>query len=82
LIQSLYSISAFLKQKIDDHSNMRQELQEAHKSLRKDNSTVITTPDKGNGVVIPNRTEYVSKMEDIFRDCLSKEILSQKRIRH
>ena len=38
------------------------------KKLSEDNSIVVTRPDKGNGVVIMNRTDYVSKMESILSD--------------
>ena len=41
---------------------------QAHKSLRNDNSIIVTKPDKANGVVVINRTDYVSKMEDILSD--------------
>jgi len=47
---------------------MSKELQEAHNSLRKDNSIIVTQPEKSNGVVVLNRTDYVSKMEDILSD--------------
>jgi len=47
---------------------MSKQLQEAHISLHKDNSIIVTKPDKGNGVVLLNRTDYVSKMEDILSD--------------
>ena len=47
---------------------MSKELLEAHNSLRNDNSIILTKPDKGNGVVVFNRTVYVSKMEDILSD--------------
>jgi len=39
---------------------IRAELQEAHNSLRKENSMVVNKLGKGNGVVVLNRTDYVS----------------------
>ena len=41
----------------------------ALKSSRKDRDIVITKPDKGNGVVILNRNDYVDKMHKILDDC-------------
>ena len=38
------------------------------KSLKKDHDIVITKPDKGNGVVILNRNDYVDKMHKILDD--------------
>ena len=38
----------------------------ALKSLRKDRNIAITKPDKGNGVVILNRNDYVDKMHEIL----------------
>ncbi|CAF1526420.1 unnamed protein product [Rotaria sp. Silwood1] len=47
-------------------------LREQHKSsinllkqLAKDQSIIITKPDKGRGVVLMNRTDYIEKMEEI-----------------
>ena len=37
-------------------------------SLRNDPNIIITRPDKGNGVVILNRCDYVNKMYDISND--------------
>jgi len=61
-------ISAFFKQRKHHHANRGKKLQEAHNSLCNDNSIIVTKPDKGNGVVVLNRTDYVSKMEDILSD--------------
>ncbi|CAF1678379.1 unnamed protein product, partial [Adineta ricciae] len=38
------------------------------RSLAKDQSIVITRPDKGRGVVLMDRSEYVQKMETILND--------------
>jgi len=56
-------ISAFFKQRKHHNANMSKELHDAYKSLCKDNSIVVTKPDKGKGVVVLNRTD-VSKMEE------------------
>jgi len=61
-------ISTFFKQRKHHHANMSKELQEAHLSLRKDDSIIVTKPDKGNGVVELNRKDYVSKMEEILNN--------------
>ena len=61
-------ISGFFKQRKHHHADMSKELMEVHNSLRNDNSIIVTKPDKGNGVVVLNRTDYVSKMEDILSD--------------
>ena len=38
------------------------------KNLSKDDSIVITRPDKGQGVVILNKTDYIAKMNEIISD--------------
>ena len=40
------------------------------RSLGKDNSLVICSPDKGKGVVILNKASYISKMQQILSDGL------------
>ena len=47
---------------------MRKECFEAYKSIKDNNDIIITRPDKGSGVVILNRTDYVNKMIDIISD--------------
>ncbi|CAF4598635.1 unnamed protein product, partial [Rotaria sp. Silwood2] len=37
-------------------------------SLSKDKSIYITRPDKGRGIVVMNRTDYISKMNNIIND--------------
>ena len=44
-------------------------------SLRNDPNIIITRPDKGNGIVILNRCDYVNKIYDILND-VSKFLLS------
>ena len=41
---------------------------EALKDLRKDYSSIITKPDKGNGVVILNKHDYLTKMKQLISD--------------
>ena len=36
------------------------------KSINKDNKLHITRPDKGNGIVIMNRNDYINKMQAIL----------------
>ena len=36
--------------------------------LRKDDSIIITRPDKGNGVVIINKLDYLNKMKQLISD--------------
>jgi hypothetical protein len=38
------------------------------KDLQKDDTIVIINPDKGNGIVVLDRTNYISKMHDILSD--------------
>lgn len=38
------------------------------RNLGKDRSIIVCSPDKGRGVVILNRTDYIHKMEDILSD--------------
>lgn len=38
------------------------------KNLRENHDLYISRPDKGNGVVILNRTDYISKMSDLLSD--------------
>ena len=44
--------------------------------LRKDYSIVITKPDKGNGVVIVNRHDYLNKMKQLISDGTKFKLLS------
>ena len=41
---------------------------EALNDLRKDDSIIITRPDKGNGVVIINKLDYLNKMKQLISD--------------
>ena len=47
---------------------MHRECFEAIKSLRLNSDIMITKPDKGSGVVILNKTDYLTKMNSILND--------------
>ena len=55
-----------------DHSNfihnMTKDELNALKNLPKDQSIIITKPDKGNGVVLLNKTDYINKVLHILND--------------
>ena len=38
------------------------------KNLSSDKAIIITRPDKGNGVVLLNKIDYITKMENILQD--------------
>ena len=48
--------------------NLTKEEQSALKSLALDRSIVIMKPDKGNGIVILNKNDYITKMLTILQD--------------
>ena len=45
--------------------------------LRNDTSIIITKPDKGNGVVIVNRHDYLNKTKQLISDGTKFKLLSQ-----
>ena len=47
---------------------MHKEHLQAIKALRSNKQTLITKPDKGSGVVILNKNDYINKMDDILED--------------
>ena len=49
-------------------SNMSQEEFRALTKLRKDKNIVVLKPDKGNGVVVMDKTSYLEKMDAIISD--------------
>ena len=49
-------------------SNIPREQYVALVNLSKNKDIIITNPDKGSGVVILNRTDYIKKMEEIVND--------------
>ena len=48
--------------------NMHKEHFQAIKSLRSNEQILITKPDKGSGVVILNKNDYIQKMGNILDD--------------
>ena len=48
--------------------NMNKEHFHAIKSLRSNEQILITKPDKGSGVVVLNRNDYIQKMGNILED--------------
>ena len=47
---------------------MKKECFQAIKAVRSNDDILITKPDKGSGVVIMNKTDYIFKMESILHD--------------
>ena len=47
------------------------------KKLKNNENIVITSPDKGNGVVILNKTDYVNGMLEIFSDNTKFKVLRE-----
>ena len=52
---------------------------QAIKSLRSNKAILITKPDKGSGVVILNKSDYVNKMECILSDISKFKLLGSLR---
>ena len=48
--------------------NISKEEENALKNLSNDKSIVIMKPDKGNGVVLMNKDEYISKVKEVLND--------------
>ena len=46
------------------------------KSLKEDKSIIVTRPDKGRGIVLMNKSDYLSKMQAILNDSTKFECLS------
>ena len=61
------SYNDFSKYKIS-FPKMPKCLYNALKSLRSDNSIIITKPDKGRGTVVMNKKDYINKVENILND--------------
>jgi len=47
---------------------MHKECLKTIKALRSNNNILITKPDKGSGVVILNKNDYITKIESILHD--------------
>ena len=54
---------------------MQNECYQAIKSLRRNEKILITRPDKGSGVVILNKSDYVTNMRNILNDASKFECL-------
>ena len=54
---------------------MQNECYQSIKSLRRNEKILITRPDKGSGVVILNKSDYVTKMGNILNDASKFECL-------
>ena len=61
------------KDEFDNHQNYRKLL----KKLKEDTSIIITRPDKGRGVVLMDRQDYVDKMLTILNDSSKFSSLSE-----
>ena len=59
------------------HPVLSKEEETAFKKLRQNDKIVICRPDKGNGVVLLDRTEYIKKLEDILADTSKFKELKQ-----
>jgi hypothetical protein len=66
----------YQKQQLKFHSKQIQ-YHELLKELKEDKSIVITRPDKGKGVVILDKDDYISKMNTILNDTTKFECLSE-----
>ena len=51
-----------------DFSFLSKEEWKALRDLRNDDTIIITRPDKGNGVAIVNRIDYLNKMKRLISD--------------
>ena len=49
-------------------TNNEKEMLKCLKTLSMDKSIIITRPDKGNGVDLLNKADYIEKMEHILQD--------------
>ena len=67
---SLYEryVTTFFQQKGRHPSSLSEVQRNALQSLRDDSAIVISKPDKGNGIVIMNKSDYFSKMLPILND--------------
>ena len=67
---------SYSESQIEKHDFMMQnECYQAIKSLRRNEKILITRPDKGSGVVILNKNDYITKMGNILNDASKFECL-------
>ena len=62
--------SSYFNFNMSRHSllNIPKDQYKALSNLSKNKDIIVTNPDKGSGVVIMNKTDYLKKMEDIVND--------------
>ena len=67
-LMSLYGryVSTYFHERKRHACAMSENESNALHALRKDSNIVISKPDKGNGVVVLNRADYVAKMQTIL----------------
>ena len=68
-----YSKSKPDKSSLLDFSEIRKVI----KDLKNDNNLIITKPDKGNGCVLLNKSDYLGKMNDIMSDSTKFNLLGK-----
>ena len=69
-LMSLYGryVSTFFHDRLRHNNAMTRQERDALQSLRSDDTIVVTKPDKANGVVVMDRSDYVAKMLAILGD--------------
>ena len=65
-LYSKYKFGFFFAKSNNLNNNLNDEELAAIKSLRSNQNLIICKPDKGNGVVVLNKKEYVDKMNEIL----------------
>ena len=65
-----------LKKRDETHLLITEDDIDILKSLKSEDSIIISKPDKGKGVVIQNKNDYISKMEMLLSDRSKFEVLS------
>ena len=60
--------SSYFHLRKHDVTGLNKEEKFALDSLRKDKSIIVSKPDKGQGVAILNKCDYIAKMESILQD--------------
>ena len=68
--------SYYSHEKNPQSQNLEKEEHLALRNLAQDKGLVVTRPDKGNGVVLLNKSDYVEKMMDILNDVTKFKVIS------
>ena len=68
-----YSKTKLEKSSLLDFSEKRKIIRE----LKKDNNLIVTKPEKGNGCVLMNKSEYLEKINDIISDSTKFKLLGK-----